>query len=66
MYAPTITSNAFDAAFARYDAQAQAAEDYQIAFERYCLERAWDPEDPEAEVWFQAWLEAEREAHEPW
>ena len=64
MYASTITSIAFDAAFARYDRECQLAEDREQAFLAYCDERGWDPEDPEAEVWFDAWVEAEREAEE--
>jgi len=65
MYGPTMTSQAFDAAFARYDKERQDGEDYDEAFHRYCDERDRDPEDPESLVWFEAYLEQRRYENEP-
>ena len=70
MYASTITSRAFDAAFARWDADNAQAEAYDEAFHAYAEANEYDLDDQVqyalASRRFDEKVEAEREAHEPW
>jgi len=70
MYASTVTSNAFDQAFARYDAAQAQGEAYDEAFRAYAEANDYDLDDQVqyalASRRFDELVEAEREAHEPW
>jgi hypothetical protein len=48
----------FGAAFARYDAELESQERYEIAFEAYCVEYGRDSEDPDSVLWFDAHVRA--------